>query len=328
MNNSTHAKRASTILIIMVVFLTSCISGGKTTASKNINVYDNLTLAEDVRNTTYIIRKSGVVFDLGNHKLIGNCNTKCVGVSIKANNVTIKNGDISLFRAGIGVNPHIKNTVITNIRIHNNVYHGIYVGAFGSNFTCDRCNISNNGTMGIYLDHSSTKNTITNSNISNNGYRNKDTGSTAENIKNSYKVKREGIAIDSSSYNLVNNTVFKNNALAGITTYKNCGERGIKREHGSNYNTFQYNTFDGNNLWIASRQDRNLNTWDCLSYRTNPELPKNTFVEDHSEYNTIIHNTFRNGAKLVIYDDNNSYDNTTNVDKYSVVRELINDPVM
>jgi len=119
--------------------------------------------------------------------------------------------------------------------------------------------------------------------------------------KNKRKDKREGIAIDSSQGNLIRNTDFFGNALASVTFYRNCGERGIRRDWGANFNTISGGSFS-DDILIASRQDKDLSDWDCLE----PYVYAGKYVMDDAEFNRIENITLEGNTRIVIRDDNNT----------------------
>ena len=179
--------------------------------------------------------------------------------------------------------------------------------------------------MGVYFEYNSFNNSISNSHIADNGFRDKDTGDWVENFRESQRDKREGVAIDASQNNVISNSTFSGNALTGVTLYKNCGERGIRREWGASYNTIIDSTFsDG--IHVASRMDRDLSEWSCVD----PYVLRNKFVEDDAEFNVLENITLQGNAKIYIQDDNNTLRNITGgtVRVFSKVREELGLPII
>ena len=282
-----------------LILLSGCAE--KEYVNETIDVTTNLSLDGNVTKTKYNINRPGVVIDGNGYTIDGICNTDCIGLSINANNVTVRNVTIKRFDGGVSILPGLTGVKFENVTITDNVNHGVFVNVGASNFSCDRCDISDNGAMGLYFEYNSYGNSITNSRIANNGYRDKDTGDWVENLKADAKDKREGLAIDASQGNMISNTLFSGNALTGITMYKNCGERGIRRDWGANYNTVEDSTFhDG--IHIASRQDKDLSAWGCLD----PYVLDNRFIMDEAEYNVIENVTLMGNARIRIQDDNNT----------------------
>lgn len=318
-----RARNAVAILaVVQLLLLAGCAN--KQYVDESIALTDNLTLNEDVLKTKYTIKRAGIVLDGNGHTINGQCNTDCIGLTINANNVTVKNVTITGFDGGVSINPNVSGVRFENVKVLNNVNHGVFVNVGVNGFTCSACDLSENGTMGIYLEYNSYGTLIENSRIANNGYRDKDTGDWKENLANDKKDKREGLAIDSSQSNIIRNTFFSGNALTGITLYRNCGERGIRREWGANYNHISNSTFtDG--IHVASRQDKDLSNWDCLE----PYVYESRYVMDDAEFNTIDNITLEGNASIIVQDDNNSITAITggNIIVASTVRSAINQPL-
>lgn len=310
-------------LIASILLLAACSSPEY--VDESITLRDDLSLSENVTKTKYTVSAPGVVIDGNGHVIDGICNTDCIGLTINANNVTVRNLTITRFDGGVSINPRVTGTRFENVRVINNVNHGIFVNIGANDFSCDNCDVSDNGTMGIYLEYNSYGNTISNSRIAHNGYRDKDTGDWQENLSNDRKDKREGLAIDSSQNNMIRNSVFEGNALTGITMYRNCGERGIIREWGANYNSVVDSTFsDG--IHIASRQDKDLSQWVCLE----PYIYDDKFITDEAEYNRVERVTLENNASIIIQDDNNTVRSVTGgkIIFASTTRDALNDPLL
>ncbi|MEM7260302.1 MAG: right-handed parallel beta-helix repeat-containing protein, partial [Pseudomonadota bacterium] len=267
---------------------------------ETIDITANYVFNSDVSKTNYRVNHPGAVVEGNDYVIDGNCNTQCVGLTINADNVVVRNLTIKRFDGGVTLKPGVTGVRFENVKVLDNVNHGIYVDRGVSNFICDTCDVSDNGAMGIYLEYNSNGNIIRNSLISKNGFRDKDTGDWVENLKADKKDKREGIAIDASQGNLIDNSMFTGNALTGITMYKNCGERGVTRPWGANYNTVKNSTVrDG--IYIASRQDKDLSAWSC----SDPYILDGKYVMDEAEFNTIDNVTLENNAVIRIKDDNN-----------------------
>lgn len=289
----------SVACLLLAGFLQGCAE--KKYVNETIDITSNYVFEGDVTKTKFRVNQPGAVIEGNDYIVDGNCNTNCVGLTINADNVVVRNLTIKRFDGGVSLKPGITGVRFENVKILNNVNHGIYVDRGVSNFICDTCDVSDNGAMGIYLEYNSNGNVIRNSLVSKNGFRDKDTGDWIENLKADNKDKREGIAIDASQGNLIENSMLTGNALTGITMYKNCGERGITRPWGANYNTVRNSTVqDG--IYIASRQDKDLSAWSC----SDPYILDGKYVMDEAEFNTIENVTLENNATIRIKDDNNT----------------------
>lgn len=160
-----------------------------------------------------------------------------------------------------------RNVLIDGLRASSLAGSGIGIARYVQGVTAQNLVIEDNSASAIYLSPSSGNNTIRNSQFSRNG--------TRENLG-----KREAIAVDGSVRNTFINNVFRDNAAGGIFLYKNCGEKdGFTRVEGASGNRIVNNVFEDmppapkrNNadkndnpvgVWIASRQSRNLNNFEC-----------------------------------------------------------------
>lgn len=267
---------------------------------ETIVVTQDLALDGDVFKTNFRFNTPNVVFDGQGHTLDGDCNIECMGLVILADNVVVRNLILRRFDGGVRIARGVSGVTFENVTVTDNVNHGIYVDAEANGFTCKNCIISDNGTMGLYLEYNTHSNVIEDGEISFNGFRDKDTGDFFENQRNKRRDKREGVAIDSSQGNTILNTDFFGNALAAVTMYRNCGERGIPRELGASFNTIRGGSFS-DDIIIASRQDMNLSEWDCLR----PYVLDGRYVEDDAEFNVIENVTLEGNTRIVIQDDNN-----------------------
>ncbi len=287
------------LLLPIVLFLTACSSDPRF-VNETIELTANLTLDADVLKTKYRVSTPNIVFDGQGHTIDGDCNTDCVGLVISADNVVVRNLTVARFDGGVTITRGVQGVTFENVTITDNVQHGIFVDTEASGFTCRKCILSDNGAMGLYLEYNTHGSTIEDSEISFNGFRDKDTGDWFETQRNKRKDKREGIAIDSSQGNTIRNSDFFGNALAAVTLYRNCGERGVPRELGANFNTIQGGSFS-DDIFVASRQDKDLSDWDCLR----PYVLSGKYIEDDAEFNVFEDIQLQGNTRIVIQDDNN-----------------------
>ncbi len=271
-----------------------------------VDVTEDLTLNSEVLKTKYNLATPGVVLEGNGNTINGKCNTDCVGLVISADNVVVRNVTITGFDGGVSITNGASGIRFENVIVTDNIQHGIFVDKNASNFSCRNCTISDNGAMGIYFEYNTHGNIVSDSEISFNGFRDKDTGNWLDTQKNKRKDKREGIAIDSSQGNLIQNTDFFGNALAAVTLYRNCGERGIRREWGANYNTIRGGSFS-DDILVASRQDKDLSEWSCIE----PYVYANKYVMDDAEFNVIDGVTLEGNTRVIIKDDNNTVTGVT-----------------
>lgn len=200
------------------------------------------------------------------------------------------------------ITPH--HIVLENVSVRDSQRVGIYLDDYVSQVRIADSHVSGSGSSGIYLEHSSRKNEILNTTVTGNGH-----GSFPR-----YRFGsglREGIAIDSSAHNrLVGNRIF-DNAAGGIFLYKNCQEhintnpQSVPRWQHADHNLIQGNTIEDEKVgvWIASRQSRDLSSWDCGDP---PYLAPGHFP-DHASHNQVRGNRFVDVAVGVrVEDDDNT----------------------
>ena len=249
-------------------------------------------------------------------------------------NITVKNCDLRYyvngFNVSFGLNQSTRNNLknkqnvealenhlrtlspqgirIENTKITGSHKAGIFVQRYINGLTIDNVKIISAGTIGIYLESGTKNNTISNSMFTKNG-------ETTYDIKNRIRKlrlrKREAIAVDSSSHNKIINNTFINNSGGAIFIYKNCYERyteavQLPRYQKSNFNLIQGNTFKGEpkGVWIASRQSRDLENFDCgdpVIHET--AKGKKKYYEDFAKNTSILNNIFDQVEKSIIIED-------------------------
>ncbi len=180
---------------------------------------------------------------------------------------------------------------------------GIYVDDYVTRLRILGSRVTDAGSPGIYLEHSTREIEIRDSLISGNGF-----GSFP--LPRLGEARREGLAIDSSAHNRVEGNRFEGNAAGGIFLYKNCQEHihtklySVPRWQWSEHNVIRGNTFRDEKVgvWIASRQSRDLSTWDCgdKPYYADSHFP------DYARHNLVTENRFESVAVGVrVEDDDN-----------------------
>jgi len=311
-------------ILAVPLFAAGCFSDPQF-VDTTTDLSDNLSLESDVLKTKFTLSTPGVVLDGNGYTIDGQCNMDCVGLVISADNVVVRNVTIRGFDGGVSINNGASGVRFENVTVTDNVQHGIFVDVATSNFSCTECVISDNGAMGVYFEYNSHSHLIENSEISFNGFRDKDTGDFFETQKNKTKDKREGLAIDSSQGNVIRNTDFFGNALAAVTLYRNCGERGIRREWGASHNTIDGGSFS-DPILVASRQDKDLSKWDCIE----PYVHQGKFIMDDAEFNTIENVVLEGDTRIPVSDDNNTVRNVTGgvLIADSGVRTVLQQPLM
>lgn len=248
-------------------------------------------------------------------------------------NITVKNCNILYYINGFNISLGLKATTLNdlkagrniealehhlrtlspqNIKIENNRITGshgagIFVQRYITQLITNKNTITSAGDIGIYLESGSQKNTISNSTFTKNGETTYDIASRKRKPRSR---KREAIAVDSSAYNTIKNNKFINNAGGAIFLYKNCYERHteasqLPRYQGSDFNLIENNLFSDEvkGVWIASRQSRDLDNFDCGDTALLITDKNKKYYEDFAKNNRVINNTFEHNEKAIIVED-------------------------
>lgn len=198
---------------------------------------------------------------------------------------------------------HPRRVVLRNVSAVRNANVGIYVDDYVQDVQILDSLAEGNASTGIYLEHSSRNNRIINTRVVNNGF------GTASGVTGALNTSREGIAVDSSAGNVIENNVITGNKAGGIFLYRNCGERpdmeqSVLRWQPSSGNTIRGNTVEGGRvgIWVASRQEMVLRPEKC-QLRADPA---NGVFPDAAPDNTVTGNTIRNvEVGIRVADDGN-----------------------
>ncbi len=168
---------------------------------------------------------------------------------------------------------------------------GIYFDDYVTHSTLSHSIVRDSYMSGIYLEHSSRNNKVVDNQIIDNGHERFGKG------------KREGLAVDSSAYNLIEGNRFESNGAGGVFLYKNCGEhfstgKSVIRWQHSDYNVIRNNTFVNEpvGIWLASRQNRDLSGFDCGD---KPREGSLKFYPDYADNNVVEGNHFFGGKVMV-----------------------------
>ncbi|WP_299871483.1 right-handed parallel beta-helix repeat-containing protein [uncultured Cocleimonas sp.] len=273
--------------------------------------------------------------------------------TIPSGNVTVKNCVITNFLTGISVQTvfidetiadlknninaevvedHLRNSSLKNVRLENNIINyshrnGLFINRYITGLVVDNTTIKYTSGAGLYLESGSQSNIIQNSVISENGHSIYDSG---ERVRKRILEKdaREGIAIDSSAMNTIQNNTFAKNSGGGIFLYKNCYEyhtspTSLPRYQSANNNVITGNKFEDQRVgvWIASRQSKDLEAFNCGipkiatdTVRYGPVEEDIFIYEDFAKFNNVNSNTFIDVIKGIIVEDDN---NTINGNKFS-----------
>lgn len=266
----------------------------------------------------YIINQSNVVFDCQGATLDGEGSRKfgirvdsmgaplekvaiknCVIKNFAINGLWIGWGKPDAEKASLGGHDDIyqrtpKSVVVDKVAIDFSGRVGLYVDDYVRDTLIKDSTVTRSAGVGVYLEHSSAGTRITDSSFFDNG-----------------SGRREQIAIDSSSRNLIENSEFNSNSTGSIFLYKNCYERAasdpssVPRWMHSDNNIIRKNIFSGTGtaVWIASRQSRNLKGFEC----GDPSLRAGTFIyRDYAQHNKVLNNKFVGSGIGVNVEDNDN----------------------
>ncbi|MEZ5480294.1 MAG: right-handed parallel beta-helix repeat-containing protein [Thiolinea sp.] len=234
------------------------------------------------------------------------------------------------------------NIRIQNTRILNSHGSGIFVYPYVTGLQFLNSSIKGAGGPGLYLDAGSRQARIENSVFEGNGYASYDGRKRERSARRSAASRREGLAIDASSGNLVRNNTFRNNGDGGVYLYKNCWEganrdpRSLPRPEGANYNRIEGNRFirETTGIWLAERADRDLSGFDCGDPLLRQE-GGDRYYRDYARGNRVLNNRFEQvGTGIRVMDDGNVIQNNVfsqstgaDIDIGSRIRALTGDPV-
>lgn len=183
---------------------------------------------------------------------------------------------------------------LDNVEVTGSGRVGIYFDDYVTHSTLSHSVVRDSYMSGIYLEHSSRNNKIVDNQIIDNGHESFGKG------------KREGLAVDSSAYNLIEGNRFESNGAGGVFLYKNCGEhfstgKSVIRWQHSDYNVIRHNTFVNEpvGIWLASRQNRDLSGFDCGD---KPRDASGKYFNDYADNNVVEGNRF-DGVKMKVLDN-------------------------
>jgi parallel beta-helix repeat protein len=155
--------------------------------------------------------------------------------------------------------------VLQNIQISHSEGVGLHLHVYTTGVTIKDSIIIDNSSAGIYLSPYGKWHHIENNLISRNGHIKPD------GVPRIGWYRREGVAIDGSSENIIIDNEISENSFGGIFLYKNCWEHAAvepnsrpRTEH-ARANLIQGNLFTDQpfGIWVASRQSRDLELMEC-----------------------------------------------------------------
>lgn len=237
--------------------------------------------------------------------------------AVALHDITVRNCEVSNFgtnnlritRSGFKNLPFggEYENVYSDVRIENNAFYhsggsGIFVDGFVTDVEFVNNTVLSNGGVGLYLEAGSKDNVVTGNRIEDNGYRDVIPGPAYVNLGGTdipyISTGREGIAVDGSRNNLIENNFVTGNSYGGIYVYKNCGEDSSKnghwvRNYGATGNVIRHNVISNgpNGVWVGSRASENQYFMDCSDtpLLSNPDFLFEAFLDPASD-NTIEYN--------------------------------------
>lgn len=296
--------------ILLSLFLSACADAVPSMHSHECELPDvrgNTTLSPHcVYKEAVIITSSNTTLDCRGAVLEGG-NQRPFGILINSKGkplsaVTVRNCKVRNFtHSGIRITSDIAanklspnheenyrrtptRITLENVEVTGSGRVGIYFDDYVTHSTLSHSVVRDSYMSGIYLEHSSRNNKIVDNQIINNGHESFGKG------------KREGLAVDSSAYNLIEGNRFESNGAGGVFLYKNCGEhfstgKSVIRWQHSDYNVIRNNTFVNEpvGIWLASRQNRDLSGFDCGD---KPRDSSGKYFNDYADNNVVEGNRF------------------------------------
>jgi parallel beta-helix repeat protein len=308
------------LMVVLPLSLSACADRASASDSRECKVpviHGNVSLQPScVYHQEIMITRSHTTLDCHGAILDGR-NEKSFGIVVNSkgkplSDVTIKNCKIQNYtHSGIRITSDIAANKLSpdhaenyrrtptrvnleNVEVTGSGRVGIYFDDYVTHSTLKNSVVRDSYMSGIYLEHSSRNNAIVGNQIINNGHESFGKG------------KREGLAVDSSAYNLIEGNRFESNGAGGVFLYKNCGEhfstgKSVIRWQHSDHNVIRNNTFVNEpvGIWLASRQNRDLSGFDCGD---KPRDGSGKYFNDYADDNLVEGNRFV-GDRLKIMDE-------------------------
>lgn len=205
--------------------------------------------------------QNGQVIDLGGQVILTSRRDPAPGIVFEpgTHGITLRNFTLR----GRGIRIHGSHHTLEDFKV-DAFGSGVFVESGSHHNTIQRGDIKA-GAVGIYLEHASHHNHVLLNRIHDCGYWS-DQEHLPFRLPRFGWERREGIAVDASTDNVIERNVLRDNAFAGITLYKNCGEYGqAKRQQGANNNVIFENVIEGSRVkvWNKAREWRDLVAWGC-----------------------------------------------------------------
>lgn len=218
------------------------------------------------------------------------------------NSIKITRDGFRTLAEGVEYDHTTARMLIEKVKVSGSRGVGIYVDGYVSDTTIQDSTIRNAGGSGIYLETGSRQSKVLRNNFLDNGFIENGPAGRAYEFSGVtfwfWGIGREGLSIDGSYENVVEDNVFSGNSAGGIFLYKNCGEypereRYFERRYPSDDNRIAGNLFLGgtNGVWIGSRMGENTFPMEC----TDPAYVENgatRVVLDYAKDNEVVDNVF------------------------------------
>lgn len=212
----------------------------------------------------------------------------CNGAQLRAGKGIIVRGDVSDVKvencwlegtSGLSINPpdrldgeteeawrlrSPKRVVISHVAAIGSKGSGVFIGPAVDGAVLEGSLVEGSESAGVYLEHGTVHTKVRANLVRKNGLR-------AKGVDRTEWTRREGVAVDASAYNEIEDNRFEANAFGGVFLYKNCWEHSTTdpksppRPLHAMANVIRRNVFVDMpmGVWIASRQARDLGAWDC-----------------------------------------------------------------
>lgn len=186
---------------------------------------------------------------------------------------------------------HPHRITLRDVTVARNGGVGIFVDDYVQDTSILNSTVEDNAAVGIYLEHNSRRSRIANTRVARNGFGRNSGIPAASNTS------REGIAVDASADNIIENNTISGNNQGGIFLYRNCGEQPnnpnqVLRTQPATGNVIRDNVIEGGSLVgiaIASRQDMPVKPESC---RLRVDAARGIYP-DAAPGNRVLGNTIR-----------------------------------
>lgn len=206
-----------------------------------------------------------------------------------------------------------RNISLVDSKLLNSHKHAIFLHRYVTGFSLRNSEIKGSGNSAVYLEAGTKRSEFLGNVFEGNGFSSYSQKTRERSARRTALSRREAIAIDSSTHNVIKHNVFRENGDGGIYLYKNCWEHAKKPEQlprtdGADYNRIESNNFvdETVGIWIGERADRDLSAFECGDPIFSRKGSKE-FYRDYASHNIIQKNSFdKVGVGVNVQADNNT----------------------